>query len=163
MQLEKMCIHVSNAKLSAKIPEISLDEIRKKCVEQNIKYVMYNNFIVVRTSDFTYIIFKKRLLKNSDKSLKLKQHANITVRNIEEIDNAINLLRKILQYDESIEIPFKIDNLTGTASLGKPIDLIISYITQENLLIELHLTLNDFLQYSSDIKTEKFFYSEVGN
>ena len=27
-----------------------------------------------------------------------------------------------MQYNESIEIPFKIDNLTGTASLGKPID-----------------------------------------
>ena len=106
-------------KISAKIPDITLKEVKQKCVEKNIKCSTYNNFIVFRSSQFTYIIFKKRLLKNCEKDTDIKQHVNITVRSTCKIVNAIELLKNILHLDTTVKIPFKIDNLTATTSLGK--------------------------------------------
>ena len=62
------------------------------------------------------------------------QHANITVKNIIEIDQAIDSLRKLLQYEENSSIPFTIDNLTATTSLGKSINV------EEFLKITRHIT-----------------------
>ena len=129
-----MVLVISSVKLSAKIPARNLDEIRDKCLEQNITYSIYNNFIAFRLPKYTFIIFKRRLLKNCEEDSNVLQHANITVKNIIEIDQAIDSLRKLLQYEENSSIPFTIDNLTVTASLGKSINV------EEFLKITRHIT-----------------------
>ena len=117
-----MCFIISNVKLSAKIPEKSLDTIKIKCQENDIVFSVYNNFIVFRLSSFTYIIFKKKLLKNCDKSTEVTQHVNITTKSLEKIPDAINNLKRILEYKTDVNIDFKIDNITATASLVKKIN-----------------------------------------
>ena len=118
-----MSFTISSVKISAKIKEISLNDIKEKCLNQNINCSTYNNFVVFRLPNFTYIIFKKRLLKNCEKDSCSLQHANITVKSIHEIQEAIDVLRKILKYESSENIPFKIDNLTATSSIGKQVNV----------------------------------------
>lgn len=137
-----MSLLISNTKLSAKIPDRSLLEIEENCIQQKIDYSTYNNYIVFRSSNFTYTIFKKKSLKNCDKTSDSKQHANITVRNSSKIEEAIILLKKILQYDKDVNIPFKIDNLTATAALGKSVNV------------------NDFLQSTRNISDKISFNPE---
>ena len=116
---KRMSVLISSVKISAKIPDITLKEVKQNCVEQNINCSTYNNFIVFRLSQFTYIIFKKRLLKNCEKDTGIKQHVNITVRSTCKIIDAIESLKNILHLDTNTKTPFKIDNLTATTSLGK--------------------------------------------
>ena len=69
------------------------------------------------------IVFKKSLLKNCDEVSNIKQHSNITVNNIDKIQESITVLKEILLINECIYVPYKIDNLTATASVGKQIDV----------------------------------------
>jgi len=121
--MRKMTLIISNVKLSAKIPEKPLHKIKQNCIDQSIAFSTHNNFIVFRSSNFTYIIFKKNLLKNCDENSEVRQHTNITVRNISDIQEAITLMKKILQLDDNVYVPFKIDNLTATASICKQVDV----------------------------------------
>ena len=116
---KRMSVLISSVKISAKNPDITLEEVEQNCVEQNINCSTYNNFIVFRSSQFTSIIFKKRLLKNCEKDTDIKQHVNITIRSICKIVNVIESLKNILHLDTTTKTPFKIDNLTATTSLGK--------------------------------------------
>ena len=118
-----MHLLISNIKLSAKIPEKPLNEIKDRCRENQIQFSTYNNFIVFRSSSFTFTVFKKKLLKNCDKNTVIKQHVNITVNSLEKIPEAIESLKKILGYNKNINVHFQIDNLTATASLDKKINV----------------------------------------
>ena len=117
-----MCFVISNVKLSAKIPEKSLDVIKIKCEENEIDFSVYKNFIVFRLLGFTYILFKKKSLKNCEKNNEVKQHVNITTKSLEKIPDAIENLKRILDYKTDVNIEFQIDNLTATASLDKKVN-----------------------------------------
>ena len=91
-----MCLKISNVKLSVKIAELSLSDVENICKTKNLDFKRYNNFIVLRLKGITYIIFKARLLKNSDKSDTLNQHVNITVSDLAKIDESIQKLMVIL-------------------------------------------------------------------
>ena len=75
-------IRITNVKVSCKVQEISLDDLKKICVENKIDYKYFNNFVVFRTKEFTYTIFKKRSASESLKECKKREeqkcHCNIT-------------------------------------------------------------------------------------
>ena len=118
-----MCLKISNVKLSVKIAELSLSDVENICKTKNLDFKRYNNFIVLRLKGITYIIFKARLLKNSDKSDTRNQHVNITVSDLAKIDESIQKLMVILEQNADLIVSKKIDNITASGCLGKSIDI----------------------------------------
>ena len=113
-------VSISKVKISVKISKINLNLIKQICEDKNIKSSMYNNFIVVRSSNnFTFVIFKQKVFKNCDNGI-IRQHVNITVNSVKKIDESIDFLKSKLNCIVNSE--YKIDNITATASLYKKIN-----------------------------------------
>ena len=111
-----MTYKITNIKVSIKIKSVCLDTVQNILESSNIKNNNYGNFIVVKNK-YTFIIFKQGKQNNN--------HINITnIKSFEDISDAIKLLQQILVDTIVEEKTLKIDNITASIDILKPVDLI---------------------------------------
>ena len=110
-------ISISAYKLSAKIPDCSLQDINDFCRKFCIRTKWFNNNQhLIFYHKYTYIFFKKSLNNWND------QHVNITKVKENEIKDAIHELAWLIDVDPSI-IFHTVDNITAGAKLERSINL----------------------------------------
>ena len=114
-----MLTKITNIKVSIHCNKISLDTVKRKCEQNNVKLRIYPNYILFETK-FVYTIFK------------CKENNNYNHINITKIKSKLELkdsLKRLKYFDlTSIKNTLKIDNITGSLNLKKEIiikDLII--------------------------------------
>ena len=132
-------LFLSNFKLSTKLKPISLRHIEQLCLNKDIDYKKFSNFICFKIyrrrkrsikdpkkfDYFSYSIWKKAEVfrnKNSNATHSNKSHCNISKVEENEIAKSI---RKLLRF---LEIPltktdYNIDNITATIKTGHKINL----------------------------------------
>ena len=132
-------LFLSNFKLSTKLESISLRHIEQLCLNRDIDYNKFTNFICFKIyrrrkrcrkdpkkfDHFSYSIWKKAEVfrnKNSNVIHNNKSHCNISKVEEKEIAKSI---RKLLRF---LEIPltktdYNIDNITATIKIGYKINL----------------------------------------
>ena len=144
-------LFLSNFKISTKLKSISLHHIEELCLNKDIAYKKFSNFICFKIyrkrkrcrkdptkfEHFSYSIWKKaECLKNNDSisSHNDKSHCNIS--KVEEKKEIGKSLRKLQRF---LKIPLKkpdycIDNITATIKVGHKINL--KKFEQQNRYIE---------------------------
>lgn len=111
-----MTYKITNIKVSIKCQSICLDTVQNILNDKKIKHKNYGNFVVVKTL-YTYIIFKKGKEQNN--------HINITnIKTFETINSAIADLQQILDTVRFEQETLKIDNITASIDIEKPVNLI---------------------------------------
>ena len=132
-------LFLSNFKLSTKLESISLRHIEELCLNKDIPYKKFSNFICFRIyrkrkksrknpkkfDHFTYTIWKKaECLRNKD-TISIrdgKNHCNITKVEENEIDKSLRKLKRFLRIPLK-KTSYNIDNITATINTGYKIDL----------------------------------------
>lgn len=138
-------ITINNVKISVKTPLVNLSTIVDVCKERQIQHKLYNNFISVKTHNFSYIIFKRReLLKKGCLKLPITQHVNITrITSLPRIFAALKELCKLMRLlDSNLTLKWKTDCISATTKLKKKID-IATLATNSDY--------SDIISYSPDV------------
>ena len=119
-------VRITNVKVSCKIPEIALNDVKEICKEKEISYKCFNNFVVFRTKGFTYTLFKKRShldsLKECKKIEDQKCHCNITKCLFSNVRKALKTLALLIKCEYS-DLQYTIDTITAAGCLGFGLDL----------------------------------------
>ena len=132
-------LFLSNFKISTKLESISLHHIEELCLNKDIVYKKFSNFICFKIyrrrkrsrkdpkkfDHFAYSIWKKaECFRNNDSisSHSDKNHCNISKVEENEIDKSLRKLKRFLR------IPLKrtdytVDNITATIKTGHKINL----------------------------------------
>jgi hypothetical protein len=130
---------LSNFKLSTKVNPMTINEIEQLCLNKDILYEKFNNFICFNIyrrkkisikkpeefDHFAYSIWKKaECLKNnkSNPALNNKSHCNISKVEENEIGKCLRKLKRFLNISTE-KIKYKIDNITATIKTDHKINL----------------------------------------
>lgn len=109
---------ITNVKLSVKCKNISLDSVFDFCLQQNIPFTKFNNFLVLK-SNYTYIIFKKST-KNIHHG---EYHINITkIPSFEKISDCMEFLKRLSPAIKLLSL--KVDNISVSYNLNCFVDII---------------------------------------
>ena len=132
-------LFLSNFKLSTKLESISLHHIEELCLNKDIPYKKFSNFICFKIyrkrkrsrkypkkfDHFTYTIWKKAECLRKKDSISIyddKNHCNITKVEENEIDKSLRKLKRFLRIPLK-KTSYNIDNITATIKTGYKIDL----------------------------------------
>ena len=131
-------LNISNIKLSTKVNSITIDEVEQLCLNKDILYQKFHNFIcfnikrekrsIKNTEEFdhfAYSIWKKaECLKNntSNPAFNNKSHCNISKVKENEIGECLRKLKRFLDISTE-KIKYKIDNITATIKTDHKINL----------------------------------------
>lgn len=132
-------LFLSNFKLSTKVNPMTINEIEQLCLNKDILYVKFDNFICFniyrrkkrsiknpeKFDHFAYSIWKKaECLKNnkSNPALNNKSHCNISKVQENEIGKCLRKLKRFLDISKE-KIKYKIDNITATIKTDHKINL----------------------------------------
>merc|ERR1712001_688321 len=129
---------ISNIKLSTKLNSITIDEVEQLCLNKDILYHKFDNFICFNIKrekrsikkpeefdHFAYSIWKKaECLKNntSNPAFNNKSHCNISKVKENEIGECLRKLKWFLDISTE-KIKYKIDNITATIKTDHKINL----------------------------------------
>ena len=104
---------IRNIKISLKIEEIPLNNVRMELLEKNIEFKIYPNFISFKKHFFSFVIFRPSKNKTT--------HVNVSnVKNKDGFKECVKTLKNVLKCKV---ISFKIDNIISTKHIEKTIDL----------------------------------------
>ena len=131
-------LFISNIKLSTKLNSITIDEVEQLCLNKDILYHKFDNFICFNIKrekrsiknpeefdHFAYSIWKKaECLKNntSNPAFNNKSHCNISKVKENEIGECLRKLKWFLDISTE-KIKYKIDNITATIKTDHKINL----------------------------------------
>lgn len=102
-----MDFKIANYKVSTKTSDLLLDNVVDILEERNIPFKIHNNFIVFKTINFTFSLFKS--------NKELINHINITkIKNREDIRDAISIIE--CYFDRKIS-EYKIDNIIASSKV----------------------------------------------
>jgi len=104
---------VRNIKVSVKVKALVLNNALMQLQRNNISTKQFGNFISFKAENFTFILFKRGLKKET--------HVNITqIANFQSIHRAIEVLVKLI---ECVVIHYVIDNIIATSDFHRNISL----------------------------------------
>ena len=131
-------LFISNLKLSTKVNPMTIDEVEQLCLNKDILYRKFDNFICFNIKrekrsiknpeeldHFAYSIWKKaECLKNntSNPDFNNKSHCNISKVKENEIGECLRTLKRFLDISTE-KIKYKIDNITATIKTDHKINL----------------------------------------
>lgn len=111
-----MIYTVTNIKVSLKSCCLCLSTVQKILKEKNVDFSTYTNFLVIKHK-FTYILFKTGKNKNN--------HINITkIKNLDNIESAVENLKDLLQECNFYELYRKVDNITASLNINRTVNLL---------------------------------------
>ena len=113
---KNMSLTIHNYKLSIKIPCIELSILEKAFPG---KKKVYRNYFVTSDNNYSFTFFKHCSQKNHSKN----QHLNVTsIKKNDDIPDVINHLSTRINIPKE-HITYKIDNVSATLQLEKPLDI----------------------------------------
>ena len=132
-------LFISNLKLSTKVNPMTIDELEQLCLNKDILYDKFDNFICFnikrkktrsiknpeKLDHFAYSIWKKaECLKNNkwNPAFNNKSHCNISKVKENEIGKCLRKLKRFLDISTE-KIKYKIDNITATIKTDHKINL----------------------------------------
>ena len=104
---------IRNIKVSVKVKALILNNALSCLKKRDILPKEYCNFIIFKSNNFTFILFKRKQLEDT--------HVNITqIPDVVSINKAVKCLINLINCEVNY---YTVDNIIATSDLKKPIDL----------------------------------------